>query len=118
MKVLIIDDSKMIKLLVKDFLINLGHEVFEAENGEDGLFVVNSAKPDLILLDYNMPVMDGPTFLKNYKGAQKGLIPVVMMTTESAMDKINEVIALGASEYLIKPFDQEILAEKIAMVTT
>lgn len=116
MKVLIVDDSKMIKLLVKDFLSNLGHEPFEAENGEMALKVVEEVKPDLILLDYNMPVMDGPTFLKNYKGIKNGSVPVIMMTTESSMDKINEVITLGASEYMMKPFDQIILAEKIQQV--
>lgn len=116
MKVLIVDDSKMIKLLVKDFLKNLGHEAFEAENGEEALKITLSVKPDVILLDYNMPIMDGPTFLKTYKGANSGSIPVIMMTTESSMDKINEVISLGASEYIMKPFDQIILAEKIAQV--
>lgn len=116
MKVLIIDDSKMIKLLVKDFLVQLGHEAFEAENGQVGLDMVESINPHLILLDYNMPIMDGPTFLKNYKGLKNGKIPVVMMTTESSMDKIQEVMTLGASEYMMKPFDQTILAEKIAQV--
>jgi two-component system chemotaxis response regulator CheY len=116
MKILVIDDSKMIKMLVKDFLKNLGHESFEAENGQDGLNALELVKPDLILLDYNMPIMDGPTFLKNYKGSMAGKIPVIMMTTESSMEKINEVIALGASEYMMKPFDQIILSEKIEQV--
>ncbi len=113
MKVLIIDDSKMIKLLVKDFLIQLGHEVFDAENGDDGLKKVEAHSPDLILLDYNMPVMDGPTFLKTYKGKLNGAIPVIMMTTESSMEKISEVINLGASEYIMKPFDIKVLEENI-----
>ncbi len=116
MKVLIVDDSKMIKLLVKDFLKNLGHEAFEAENGEEALEVTAFVKPDIILLDYNMPIMDGPTFLKSYKGANGGSALVIMMTTESSMDKINEVLSLGAAEYMMKPFDQTILAEKIAQV--
>lgn len=116
MKVLIIDDSKMVKLLVKDFLSKLGHEAADAENGEEGLKLVNSFKPDLILLDYNMPIMDGPTFLKNYKVQLNGAVPVIMMTTESSVKIIQEVLELGASEYLMKPFDQNILQDKITQV--
>ena len=116
MKVLIVDDSRMIRLLVKDFLTNLEHETIEAENGQIALEVVSQENPDLILLDYNMPVMDGPTFLKNYKGMKRGEIPIIMMTTESSMDKIQEMVKMGVSEYIMKPFDQTILAEKIAQV--
>jgi two-component system chemotaxis response regulator CheY len=116
MKVLIIDDSKMIKLLVKDFLKNLGHESFEAENGADGLTKIVEFNPQLILLDYNMPIMDGPSFLRSYKLKKGILAPVIMMTTENSAEKINEVMNLGASEYMMKPFDQYILAEKIAQV--
>ncbi len=116
MKVLVIDDSKMIKLLVKDFLTQLGHDSMEAENGDDGLKKLLDYNPDLILLDYNMPVMDGPSFLKQYKTKMNGAIPVIMMTTESSMDKISEVISLGASEYIMKPFDLKILEEKIQQV--
>ncbi len=116
MKVLIIDDSRMIKLLVKDFLKNLGHEAYEAENGEEGLTQAALVKPDLILLDYNMPIMDGPSFLKKFKGVDKNQTPVMMMTTESSMEKISEVLELGACEYIMKPFDQSILEEKIGQV--
>lgn len=116
MKVMVVDDSKMIRLLVKDFLINLGHEFFEAENGQQALEIVKSVSPDLILLDYNMPILDGVGFLKEYKGVRKGQTPVIMMTTESAMNKITEVIELGAIEYMMKPFDQSILEGKILQV--
>lgn len=116
MKVLIVDDSKLIKLMTSDFLRNLGHEPFDAENGALGLEAAEKFKPDLILLDYNMPVMDGPTFLKNYKGLKNGPAKVIMMTTESSMEIIQEVMGLGAVEYMIKPFDQEILKEKIEQV--
>lgn len=116
MKVLIIDDSRMIKMLVKDLLKNLGHDAIEAENGKHGLEVVGSNKVDLILLDYNMPELDGPGFLSKYRGEMGGKIPVIMMTTENSLEKINEVLALGATEYMMKPFDQQILKEKIEMV--
>jgi two-component system chemotaxis response regulator CheY len=116
MKVLVIDDSKMIKLLVKDLLMTLGHEFFEAENGKVGLEMVEKIKPDLILLDYNMPIMDGPGFLQEYKMVRGGKIHVIMMTTESANDKIMETLKLGASEYMMKPFDKDILEGKIQQV--
>lgn len=116
MKVLIIDDSRMIKMLVKDLLKNLGHESIEAENGKHGLEMIVKNQVDLILLDYNMPELDGPGFLSKYRGEIGGKVPVIMMTTENSLEKINEVLSLGASEYMMKPFDQQVLKEKIEMV--
>lgn len=116
MKILVIDDSKMIKLLVRDFLTKLGHEVLEAENGMKGFELLGRENVDLIMLDYNMPELDGPGFLRKYKVENNGKVPVIMMTTENSLEKITEVLNLGAAEYVMKPFDQDILKEKIAMV--
>jgi two-component system chemotaxis response regulator CheY len=116
MNILIIDDSRLLKIMIKDYLNNLGHEAYMAENGLEGLAAAEKFKPDIILLDYNMPVMDGPTFLKNYIGNKISQAKVIMMTTESSMEIMKEVIGLGASEYIIKPFDEQVLKEKIERV--
>lgn len=111
---LVIDDSKLIRTIHTRMLVALGLTVSEAEHGEAALNSCAAAMPDLVLVDWNMPVMDGFTFLKALRSMPGGKAPkVVLCTIESDLDHINKALAEGADEYIMKPFDVEILATKL-----
>jgi two-component system, chemotaxis family, chemotaxis protein CheY len=116
MKILSIDDSVTVREVIKTAADVLGFECIEAENGEAALDIINKHGADigLILLDWNMPVMDGITFLKTIKtSAEFKKIPVTMVTSENEKEKIISAITEGAANYIIKPFTQEELMKKI-----
>ncbi len=113
MRILIVDDSKTMRNIQKTVLGHLGHsEVEEACNGQDALSKLGSFKPDLILLDWNMPNMDGLTFLKHYRG-QGNTTPIIMVTTESDKPRVVEAIKAGVNGYVIKPFTPEMLIQHV-----
>jgi two-component system chemotaxis response regulator CheY len=110
---LIVDDSRTIRRVSRDIVESLGFEVAEAENGEAGLSACSARMPDVILLDWNMPVMDGYSFLKALRKSPGGEAPkVVFCTTENDMGYITRALEAGADEYIMKPFDKGILATK------
>jgi len=114
-KALVVDDSKAIRQIERKYLEELGFEVLEAENGEEALKVVKE-NPDieLILLDWHMPVMNGYEFLKKLReNPEWSGIKVMMVTTENQQKSVIEAIMAGANEYLMKPFDKEMLETKI-----
>jgi two-component system, chemotaxis family, chemotaxis protein CheY len=113
----VVDDSRAIRMILGRTLRELGYEVREAGNGVDALAVLNAGAPvDLILADWNMPVMDGLELLRKIRGdSQFSAVPVVMVTTEAEMDQMALAIEAGATEYIMKPFTKEILADKLRM---
>lgn len=114
---LVIDDSKLIRSIHSRMLTQLGLRLSEAENGEEALKVCAAGMPDLVLVDWNMPVMDGFTFLKNLRAMPGGDGPkVVLCTIESDLDHIRRALAEGADEYIMKPFDVQILATKLTAI--
>jgi len=115
MRVLVVDDSSIIRRVVEQILEVLGHEAVAAADGADALETLRSVEDiGLILLDWNMPEMSGIEFLRSVK-ADPDLqgIPVIMLTTESERRKMIEAIEAGAKHYLTKPFQPEALATKI-----
>jgi two-component system chemotaxis response regulator CheY len=115
-KILSVDDSAIIRRIVKNTADLLGFDLLEAGNGQEALDVLkaNTGTINLILLDWNMPVMDGPTTLKHLKdSADTANIPVMMLTTEGAKSNIIEAIRGGAKQYLTKPFTPEDLSTRI-----
>jgi two-component system chemotaxis response regulator CheY len=111
---LVVDDSKVVRKFGRRILEELSIEVFEAEDGKDGLEKCELNKPDVILLDWNMPIMDGITFLKEMrKNADYASIIVIFCTTENDFTKIQEAMLAGANEYIMKPFDSEIVKTKL-----
>ncbi len=119
MKILIIDDTKSVHAFVKNLLgKSAGLETLSVFNGAEamGLLAERKSEFDLILLDWEMPVMDGPTTLSAIK-ASGITAPVMMMTTKNEMKDIENMLALGAAEYLMKPFTIDILFDKIEYVT-
>jgi two-component system chemotaxis response regulator CheY len=116
MKVLIVDDSAIMRRVIEQILIGLGHEGVQAADGEDALARL-AEHPDigLVLLDWNMPRMNGLEFLRALEREpdRRGL-PVIMLTTEAERRKMIQAIEAGARHYLTKPFEAETLAVKIA----
>ena len=114
-KVLLVDDSRAVRAVGRNFVTALGMEALEAEHGQQALERVRE-HPDLdvILLDWNMPVMDGLSFLKALREEPLEKQPVVVMcTTENDMARIVEAMQAGANEYIMKPFTEEIVREKL-----
>jgi len=113
MKVLIVDDSKTMRSIVKNCLGGIGYtDVEEACDGQDALEKIGTCKPGLILLDWNMPNMNGLEFLKAYR-AKGGKSPVVMVTTESEKARVIDAIRAGANDFVVKPFTPDVLAKHI-----
>ena len=114
---LVVDDSSVIRKVARRILEGLNFQIVEAEDGEKALEVCKRGLPDAILLDWNMPVMDGYEFLGNLRRMPGGDEPkVVFCTTENGIDHINQAIDGGANEYIMKPFDKEIIAAKFQEV--
>lgn len=113
-KVLTIDDSKTVRAIISKHLSQFSVGMLEAENGEQGLACAREGSPDLILLDYNMPVMDGYHTLVELKTDPKlKSIPVVMVTTETSKETVVKLLRLGLTDYIAKPFTRELLLEKV-----
>ncbi len=114
---LLVDDSLLVRKIARKIFMGLGFETDEAENGQIALEKCQSRMPDVVLLDWNMPVMDGLEFLKSLRRTEGGRTPaVIFCTTETDVDHIQRALASGANEYLMKPFDQESLVAKLDMV--
>ncbi|MDF2953984.1 MAG: DNA-binding response regulator [Thermodesulfobacterium sp.] len=114
-KVLVVDDSKAIREIEKKYLEDMGFEVLEASNGEEALKILeDNSDIKLILLDWHMPVMNGYEFLLKLRANPKWSdVKVMMVTTENQQKSIIDAIMAGANEYLMKPFDKEMLEVKI-----
>ncbi|MDH7799558.1 MULTISPECIES: response regulator [unclassified Beijerinckia] len=111
--ILIVDDSTVIRKIAKRILEGLHFETSEADDGEKALAMCMARMPDGILLDWNMPVMDGMTFLQKLRSHPEGAHPkVVFCTTENDVANIARAIHAGADEYIMKPFDTRIVQSK------
>lgn len=114
---LIVDDSRVIRKVSRHILETLGFQVEEAENGQEGLDKCAESMPDVVLLDWNMPVMTGIEFITQLRQREGGDKPkVVFCTTENDVAHIREAISAGADEYVMKPFDRETLESKLSIV--
>ena len=114
---LIVDDSKVIRMVARKIMEELEFETGEAADGQQAVDACKAKMPDAILLDWNMPVMDGIEFLRQLRELPGGDKPVVVFcTTENDVEHIQQAIAAGADEYIMKPFDSEIIQAKFAQV--
>ncbi len=114
---LIVDDSKVIRMVARKILQELGFQTAEAEDGAKALDYCKTQLPEAVLLDWNMPVMNGIEFLVELRKLPDGDKPVVVFcTTENDIQHIQQAIAAGASEYIMKPFDGEIIQAKFEQV--
>jgi two-component system chemotaxis response regulator CheY len=114
---LIVDDSRVIRKVARRILEDLGFEIAEAADGMEALAWCRAAMPDAVLLDWNMPVMNGLDFLRAMRAEPGGQAPkVVFCTVENDLQHINQALETGADEYIMKPFDGDIIASKFAEV--
>jgi two-component system chemotaxis response regulator CheY len=114
---LVVDDSSVVRKIARSILEGMDFQVTEAEDGEQARDSCRETMPDAVLLDWNMPVMDGYEFLGNLRRMPGGDAPkVVFCTTENGMDHISRALHAGANEYIMKPFDKDIVASKFQEV--
>jgi two-component system cell cycle response regulator len=116
-KLLTVDDSKAVRMLVKKAFKTCDLDIVEATNGVEGLSMAAKENPDLILLDITMPVMDGVEMLTRLKGDDAiKQIPVIMLTAEGGRDNVLKIAKLGIRDYIVKPFKEDVLIEKVGRV--
>ena len=114
---LVVDDSAVIRKVARRILETLDFSVRDAEDGEQALALCEAQMPSVILLDWNMPNMDGYAFLKHLRQAPAGDKPKVLFcTTENDVGAIARALRAGADEYIMKPFDREIMMAKLDQV--
>jgi two-component system, chemotaxis family, chemotaxis protein CheY len=117
MRALIVDDSRFVRGYLRGLLEEKGIECEEAADGQAGLEKLNSGLDfELALVDWNMPVKNGLDMLLELRAQGMSDIKVMMVTTEAENDFITRALDAGADEYLMKPFDDEALTEKLAML--
>ena len=118
MLALVVDDSRAMRSILTRIMTGLGFDVAQAGDGAEALSVIEAgATPDVVLVDWNMPVMDGLAFVKAVR-AREDLrsVSLMMVTTESEHAQIVRALAAGAHEYVIKPFTVEVIGEKLALL--
>jgi two-component system chemotaxis response regulator CheY len=114
---LIVDDSRVIRKVARHILEGMGFAVDEAGDGQEAIARCDDSMPDVILLDWNMPIMSGLEFIKLLRQREGGNAPkVVFCTTENDIAHIRAAIDAGADEYVMKPFDRETLQIKLQLV--
>lgn len=114
---LVVDDSRVVRKVARRVVEDLGFTCSEAEDGQKALDACKESMPDAVLLDWNMPVMNGLEFLQKLRKLDKGNHPkVVFCTTENDAGHIQRAINAGANEYIMKPFDNEIIESKFIIV--
>ncbi len=118
MRVLIIDDSRAMRMILRSALTEFGYDVTEATNGQEGLAAVGRQGPfSLALVDWNMPVLNGIEFVRGVRcDHANDSLKLMMVTTEVESAQIRKALEAGANEYVMKPFTKDILREKIEMV--
>lgn len=118
MRVLVIDDSRAMRRILSSILTGLGHEVVEACDGQDGLNQVEKAGPfSLALVDWNMPNLNGYEFVCKVRAEERhSAMKVMMVTTEVETGQVAKALEAGANEYVMKPFTQDVIREKIEML--
>ena len=114
---LIVDDSRVVRMVARKILQDLSFECSEAEDGQKAREACEKHMPDAVLLDWNMPVMNGMEFLVWLRAAPGGDHPkVVFCTTENDLAHIQQAMSAGADEYIMKPFDAAIIQSKFSQV--
>jgi len=116
-KILTVDDSKTVRIIVRKTFKSYDCEILEAGNGVEGLALAAKSMPDLILLDVTMPVMDGVEMLTKLKAdPQLKGIPVMMLTAEGGRDHVLKIAKIGVRDYIVKPFEEDVLIEKAGRI--
>ena len=113
MRILLVDDSKTMRNIQKAVLTQLGYtDLIEAVDGQDALLKASSDRPGLMLVDWNMPNMDGVTFVRAWRETDRAT-PIIMVTTEAERGRVIEAIKAGVNNYVVKPFTPDLLSQRI-----
>lgn len=114
---LIVDDSRVVRKVASRIAADMGFECREAEDGDQAFEFCQDHMPDAIILDWNMPVMSGLEFLEKLRSMHQGEHPkVIFCTTENDLNHVQRALRAGANEYVMKPFDSDILHTKFAQI--
>jgi len=114
---LVVDDSRVVRKVARRIVEDLGFSCFEAEDGQKAYESCQNNMPDSILLDWNMPIMSGIEFLEKLRQMDNGRHPkVIFCTTENDMSHIQRALQSGADEYIMKPFDSDIIQSKFSQI--
>lgn len=118
MKAMVVEDSRSARAILRQFLEAMSFEVIEAEDGQQALDVLRGQRPvDVVLMDWNMPGMDGLEAVRHLRAwPDYGKVPIMMVTTENQLEQVSVALEAGANEFLMKPFDQRALQEKLALM--
>ncbi len=117
MRALLIDDSRAQRSVIRGMLSEFGFDVVEAKDGKEGLARLSSPVPDLAVVDWNMPEMNGLAFVQAARQrAELASMPILMATTETEMSQVAVALEAGANEYLMKPFPKDALREKLVLL--
>lgn len=118
MQALLVDDSRAVRRLLSGMLRELGFDTAEAANGREALDKLRQTPPpDVALIDWNMPEMNGLELVQALRGAAEWQsLPLLMVTSETELERIVEAITAGANEYVMKPFDRETIEAKLRLV--
>lgn len=117
-RALVIDDSRAMRMVLGGLLADMGFEVDEAEHGERALAMLGAATaPDVVLVDWNMPVMNGLDFIKAVRGSSAFAgVRLLVITSETEVGQMINALAAGADEYLMKPFTADALLHKLEIL--
>lgn len=118
MNALVIDDSSTMRLILTRFLAKMGFQVVEATNGREALKRLREmGRPDLVLVDWNMPEMNGVDFVRSVRADHSfDDLPLVMVTTNTELEHVAEALEAGANEYVMKPFTMDVIREKLGLL--
>jgi two-component system, chemotaxis family, chemotaxis protein CheY len=118
MRALVIDDSRAVRRIIGNIMKELGYEVLEAGQGLEGLAQLEAhGAQDIVLVDWNMPEMNGLEFIKAARAIPAYAdMPIMMVTTETEMEKMAQAFVAGVNEYVMKPFDKTIILEKLQLL--
>lgn len=118
-KAMVIDDSKAIRMILTRSLNKLGYEVCTAGDGKEALAILDQQAPELafLLVDWNMPEVSGLEFVQHVRRMPSySEVPLMMVTTETEVDQMVKALEAGANEYVMKPFTDEIIADKLRLM--
>lgn len=118
MKILVIEDSRTLRNIQRDMLHTLGYsDVLEASNAAEAMALLAEQRPDLVLVDSEMPRIDGIAIIRKVRASDKQL-PIIMVSAESGRSRVLEAVRAGVSNYVLKPFTSEVLANRIRQTMT
>lgn len=112
-KILVVDDTSISRVILRNILTRMGATIVEASNGQEALWEMEKTNPDLVITDLSMPVMDGFTMMDKAKNVKGESIPVIVVSVYADKERLVRAVRLGAVDYIVKPFEQETVVKKV-----